>query len=64
MKSGNSRYISHTDPYGELKTVALLIEKGACVNAVTTDNETPLHLASKRGDIKTSRFTNRERSIC
>jgi predicted nucleic-acid-binding protein len=33
--------------------VQILIEKGASVNAVTTDNETPLHLASIRGDMKT-----------
>jgi ankyrin repeat protein len=30
-----------------LQTVAVLIEKGASVNAVTTDSETPLHWASK-----------------
>jgi ankyrin repeat protein len=36
---------------GNLKTVALLIEKGASVNAVTTDNKTPLHWASERGGI-------------
>jgi ankyrin repeat protein len=36
-----------------LETVALLIEKGASVNAVTTDNQTPLHWASERGDWET-----------
>jgi ankyrin repeat protein len=36
-----------------LETVALLIEKGASVNAVTTDNQTPLHWASKYGNLET-----------
>jgi ankyrin len=36
-----------------LETVELLIEKGASVNALTTDNATPLHLASKFGDLET-----------
>jgi ankyrin repeat protein len=36
-----------------LETVALLIEKGASVNAVTTDNKTPLHWASERGNLET-----------
>jgi ankyrin repeat protein len=49
---------------GNLETVALLIEKGASVNAVTTDNKTPLHCASEHGKFGNSRFTNRERSIC
>jgi ankyrin repeat protein len=35
---------------GNLETVALLIEKGASVNAVTIDNQTPLHRASKCGE--------------
>jgi ankyrin repeat protein len=38
---------------GIWETVALLIEKGASVNAVTTDNQTPLHWASERGNLKT-----------
>jgi ankyrin repeat protein len=33
--------------------VQILIEKGASVNAVTTDNQTPLHRASKGGDWET-----------
>jgi predicted nucleic-acid-binding protein len=33
--------------------VQILIEKGASVNAVTTNNETPLHWASERGDLET-----------
>jgi ankyrin repeat protein len=33
--------------------VQILIEKGASVNAVTTDNQTPLHWASKWGDLET-----------
>jgi ankyrin repeat protein len=33
--------------------VQILIEKGASVNAVTTNNQTPLHWASKRGNLET-----------
>jgi ankyrin repeat protein len=36
-----------------LETVELLIEKGASVNALTTDNTTPLHLASENGNSET-----------
>jgi ankyrin repeat protein len=36
---------------GNLQTVALLIEKGASVNAVTTDNQTPLHCTSEMWEI-------------
>jgi ankyrin repeat protein len=36
-----------------LETVELLIEKGASVNAVTTDNQTPLQLAYQRGYLET-----------
>ncbi|CAH1381122.1 unnamed protein product, partial [Tenebrio molitor] len=36
-----------------MKTIALLIEKGASVNAVRSNNETPLHLASRFGDLET-----------
>jgi ankyrin repeat protein len=36
-----------------LETVALLIEKGASVKAVTTDNHTPLHWASERRNVET-----------
>jgi hypothetical protein len=50
---------------GDWETVALLIEKGASVNAVTNDNKTPLHWASEQmGEFGNSRFANRERSIC
>jgi ankyrin repeat protein len=38
---------------GNLKTVALLIEKGASVNAVTNDKKTPLHWASEHGKFET-----------
>jgi ankyrin repeat protein len=57
------RYIWHIN-MGNLETIELLIEKGASVNAVTTDNKTPLHLAYQRGEFENSRFTNRDRSIC
>jgi ankyrin repeat protein len=33
--------------------VQILIEKGASVNAVTTDNQTPLHWASRFGNLET-----------
>jgi ankyrin repeat protein len=39
--------------YRKTYAVQIFIEKGASVNAVTTANETPLHLASARGDLKT-----------
>jgi ankyrin repeat protein len=39
--------------YRKTYAVQILIEKGASVNAVTTDNETPLHFASKRGNLET-----------
>jgi hypothetical protein len=40
--------------YGKTYAVQMLIEKGASVNAVTTDNETPLHLASRLGNLETA----------
>jgi ankyrin repeat protein len=36
-----------------LKIVALLIHKGASINALTTANTTPLHFASKFGNLET-----------
>jgi hypothetical protein len=63
------RYIGHLKIWKQFvnETVALLIEKGASVNAVTTDNQTPLHWAS-RWEIwefgNSRNVTNRERSIC
>jgi ankyrin repeat protein len=39
---------------GNSKTAELLIEKGASVNAVTTNNETPLHRAAQRENSKTA----------
>jgi ankyrin repeat protein len=38
--------------YGKVYAIQILTEKGASVNALTTDNTTPLHLASERGDLK------------
>jgi ankyrin repeat protein len=37
----------------KFKTAELLIEKGASVNALTTDNQTPLHWAAQRGNSET-----------
>jgi ankyrin repeat protein len=39
--------------YGKTYAVQMLLEKGASINAVTTDHETPLHLASRFGDLET-----------
>jgi ankyrin repeat protein len=36
---------------GNWETVDLLIERGASVNAVIKDNQTPLHSASKSWEI-------------
>jgi ankyrin repeat protein len=36
------------------KTAELLIEKGASVNALTTDNATPLHWAAQSENSKTA----------
>jgi ankyrin repeat protein len=36
------------------KTAELLIEKGASVNALTTDNATPLHWAAQTENSKTA----------
>jgi ankyrin repeat protein len=48
------RYALHlAAKYGKTYAVQILLEKGASVNALTTDNETPLHLACKCGDLKT-----------
>jgi ankyrin repeat protein len=42
--------LHHAAQSGNSETVALLIEKGACVNALKTDNKTPLHVAVARGN--------------
>jgi ankyrin repeat protein len=45
------RYIGHLE-WRDWETIALLIEKGASVNAVTNDNKIPLHCASEFGNLE------------
>jgi ankyrin repeat protein len=39
---------------GNIKTAELLIEKGASINAFTSDNKTPLHFAIDNKNVETA----------